>query len=365
MSGNSQNMDNSEVKNVLRHFWGKEVSSKTFFLFVRWFRLNKEHADVDDAMYGIWQETSSVADARTQSDLKRIKKQIEDVPRAKNVFLKLLPYAAVLVLFVATAVFITYRLALLSRLEYTQLSVPYGKSEKVTLSDGTVVTVNAGSTLIYPEKFKGSTRTVLGTKFIVQAYSDNRYTNTTLIEGSIRVNITTGNKESFVLKPNSQLVYSHNKGEVSVVDVDAVQLASWENGYLIFQGVGFEEIAHAIELKYNVEFDYDSYLLDEQSYYVKFTPDESLEDVLNVLTMLIDRSHYKLENDRVCFFLQVFLQIKSRHLCPLGVLPSGCAYIRTFLLSVYLPHVRIALALKSLLTEPGCAAIVRKKSGIT
>lgn len=332
MSGNSQNMDNSEVKNVLRHFWGKEVSSKTFFLFVRWFRLNKEHADVDDAMYGIWQETSSVADARTQSDLKRIKKQIEDVPRAKNVFLKLLPYAAVLVLFVATAVFVTYRLALLSPLEYTQLSVPYGKSEKVTLSDGTVVTVNAGSTLIYPEKFKGSTRTVfllgkanfniakdpdkrfivktqyldieaLGTKFIVQAYSDNRYTNTTLIEGSIRVNITTGNKESFVLKPNSQLVYSHNKGEVSVVDVDAVQLASWENGYLIFQGVGFEEIAHAIELKYNVEFDYDSYLLDEQSYYVKFTPDESLEDVLNVLTMLIDRSHYKLENDRVCFFL--------------------------------------------------------------
>ena len=44
--------------------------------------------------------------------------------------------------------------------EYDQLLVPAGKRAKIELSDGTLVTVNSQSKVIYPRRFKGETRTI-------------------------------------------------------------------------------------------------------------------------------------------------------------------------------------------------------------
>ena len=95
---------------------------------------------------------------------------------------------------------------------YNTLKVPYGKRFKLQLSDGTVVSLNSGTTLKYPEQFglngkrnvylsgeaffevaKDKTHPfivhankveveVLGTKFNVSAYPENPTVNTTLIE---------------------------------------------------------------------------------------------------------------------------------------------------------------------------------------
>ena len=325
-------MDNNQVKNTMRTFFAKGMSEKTQILFGKWFRLDEHQSEKDEAMEEIWENTPSNISEQTWDDLAKIKTRIDSEPKKKNVLFRFTAYAATVALLVASAVYITYQVAVPVPLEYTQLSVSYGESKKITLSDGTIVAVNAGSTLIYPEKFTADTRTVfltgeanfsiakdpekpfivktqyidieaLATNFYVQSYPNTQHTKVTLIEGCVKVNADYDNDKSYILKPNNQLIYTHNDGEVSIVDVDAVKLASWEDGYLIFQKATFDEIVQTLERKYNVGINYDGRKLGEQSYFVKFNPDESLEDAMDILTILIDKSHYKIEKSKVYFYL--------------------------------------------------------------
>jgi len=100
---------------------------------------------------------------------------------------------------------------------YNTLTTPNGRQFHVTLPDGTVVWLNAASSVRYPTTFNGKERKVsvtgevyfevaknpnqpftvevdgrmdvqvLGTSFNVNAYSDEPFISTTLLEGSIRL----------------------------------------------------------------------------------------------------------------------------------------------------------------------------------
>lgn len=325
-------MESDKIKNIIQTFFGKDVSKKTLYVFGKWFRLNENAAEKDLAMEEIWENTPATISKDTLDDLSRIKAKINSEPERKSSLLKVFfSYAAAIALIVISSVYVTYKIAIPAPLEYTQLSVYYGESKKITLADGTVAAVNAGSTLIYPKDFTGNTRTVfltgeanfsvaknpdkpfivktkymdikaLGTKFCVQSYPNAKYTKATLIEGSVKVDMQSDKSKSYLLKPNDQLTYSHSSNEISINSVDANKTASWEDGYLIFQGATFDEIAQTLERKYNVVINYDGRKLNRQSYFVKFNPDETIDDAINILTILIGKSSYKKENSTIYFY---------------------------------------------------------------
>jgi len=325
-------MESSKIKNIIQTFFDKDVSKKTLHIFGKWFRLDEDIAEKDLAMEEIWENTPSAISKETLDDFSKIKTEISFKQKRRHSLTRVaISYAAAIALIIASTVYLTYKIAVPAPLEYTQLSVSYGESKRITLSDGSMVAVNAGSTLIYPKDFTGDTRTVfltgeanfsvaknpdkpfivktkhidiraLGTKFCVQSYPSARYTKATLIEGSVKVDMEENKDKSYILKPNDQLVYSNADNKISVINVDAVKVASWENGYLIFQGATFDEIAQTLERKYNVAINYDGKKLNQQSYFVKFNPDETIEDAMNVLTILISKSSYKKENSTIYFF---------------------------------------------------------------
>lgn len=201
--------------------------------------------------------------------------------------------------------------------------VPYGDQQQLILPDGSVVWVNAGSILIYPSEFTAETRTVylsgeacfevtknpdqpfivstqhldvqvLGTVFSVDAYPGATETKATLEEGSVQVDMKSADLPSSVLKPNEQLVYSHLTHTVSINMVDAGQVSAWKDGYLIFRNAGFEEVVTALERKYNVTINYSAEKYKGRTYYVKFNPDESIEDALVILKHLISDFRYQI-----------------------------------------------------------------------
>jgi ferric-dicitrate binding protein FerR (iron transport regulator) len=327
-------MESRNIKNIISRFFEQYASKNTQFLFRKWFQLNVHLTEKEESMEELWENSPSVISAQTLEDLSRIKASISgDVPTKPTYSLlkRIISYVAVIAVIISSSIYLTYKFAVPAQLDYAELSVAYGESKRIILSDGSIVAVNAGSTLIYPKNFTTDTRTVfltgeanfsvaknpdkpfivktkyldvraIGTKFDVQSYPNANYTKATLIEGKVKVNMEQARSKFFILRPNNQLVYSHRDSNISIVDVDATKIASWEDGYLIFQGVTFDEIANTLERKYNVVINYDGRTLSKQSYYVKFNPDESIKEVMDILCVLISKSRYKIKDSKVYFY---------------------------------------------------------------
>jgi ferric-dicitrate binding protein FerR (iron transport regulator) len=165
---------------------------------------------------------------------------------------------------------------------YNSLSNPRGsKVIDMTLSDGSHVWLNAGSSVTYPVAFAGNERKVsitgeayfevshdvskpfvvnkgeinvqvLGTHFNVNAYDDEPNLKITLLEGSVKIL----NKQSFVvIKPGQQAEVS---SEIRVVnEVDVEEIMAWKNGKFQFgEKADIGTIMRQIARWYDVDVEY-------------------------------------------------------------------------------------------------------------
>jgi hypothetical protein len=159
---------------------------------------------------------------------------------------------------------------------YNQLCVPYGKHASLTLSDGSTLWVNAGTTVIYPVIFSGDKREiyvdgeiyaevakdenkpftvkteqleicVLGTSFNLTAYKEDGLKRVVLVDGSVDVQ---QNGIKTQLKPNQAYTSSEGVNHVGTVDVNIY--TSWREGIYIFQDEPIENILLQLARYYNV-----------------------------------------------------------------------------------------------------------------
>lgn len=168
---------------------------------------------------------------------------------------------------------------------FNTMTTPKGKQFQLTLSDGTQVWLNAASSLRYPTLFSGKERQVyvdgeayfevaknakvpfrvtvtnklnievLGTHFNVQAYTNENSIQTTLLEGSVKVN-------GSVLKPGQQAQVDE---KLHIVDnVNTEKVMAWKNGFFNFEGMGVEELMRQISRWYNVEVIYENGIPDKR-----------------------------------------------------------------------------------------------------
>lgn len=164
-----------------------------------------------------------------------------------------------------------------------QLVIPFGNRSKATLSDGSVVWLNAGSRLVYPSQFTGDTREValygeaffeishnaekpfivktsaldikvLGTQFNVSAYADNNIIQTVLEEGSVAIQKkgSTWFEKDLVLKPNQMNVYNIQTQESNTYAVEAKEYSLWRLGLLKFDEINLDLLLRKVERYYNI-----------------------------------------------------------------------------------------------------------------
>lgn len=279
----------------------------------------------------LWNESTVEAGPKSYRELVRLGTRISVAEKKKRIFRALLAAVAVAasLAVAALATFaITRKNYEKAPLEYTRnLVADYGQTSSVTLSDGTVVHLNSGSTLLYPEQFAEGKRIVfltgeanfnvakdadrpfivksshmdvraLGTVFCVQSYAGEKTVSTTLSEGKVEVTIPSVGK-SYILEPDNQLLFSPSDKVVSFTRVDSKKVLGWEDGYLTFSNASFPEIASVLERRFNVSISYNAENMRRNALNVRFMPGESLDDVLGVLTLLIPGSRYSKDGDRV------------------------------------------------------------------
>lgn len=178
------------------------------------------------------------------------------------------------------------------RASYNTLTVPRGsKPVQLTLADGSKVWLDVASSITYPVAFVGSKRSVritgeayfevaknatrpfvvksndatievLGTRFNVNAYRNERSVNVTLLEGSVRVRAK-GSGQSAVISPGEQIRVSEDAQIKIVKNADIEEAMAWKNGRFIFTGIPIQAIMRQVERWYDVDVQYKGAITKE------------------------------------------------------------------------------------------------------
>lgn len=163
---------------------------------------------------------------------------------------------------------------------YNKIVVPQGGEYSVKLSDGTVVYINAMSSLKFPVQFSATERVVeldgeaffdvqrngtpfivktaqtqievLGTTFNICAYKGEN-TCATLVKGSIRISTE---RQSMLLSPSQQAIVEPNSKNITVNRVDADFYSSWYKGKIYFRDARLGDIMKNLSRWYNIQVSY-------------------------------------------------------------------------------------------------------------
>lgn len=187
------------------------------------------------------------------------------------------------------------------------ISTPNGGEWQIRLPDGSMVWLNAASSLTYSLNIASATQRsvelqgeayfevakdkahpfvvstarqkveVLGTHFNINSYPDEQVTKTTLLEGSIRV-LHNETHEAEILQPGEQSIVSAAGIKVNEVDTD--EFVAWTKGYFMFNNERQESIMRKLARWYNVEVEYADEAARNVMYYGTVSRFEKVSKVL-------------------------------------------------------------------------------------
>ena len=183
---------------------------------------------------------------------------------------------------------------------------------RLVLPDGTEVCLNSGSSITYPSRYTDSERNVtlsgeayfkvthnkekpfivnalnkkykvkvLGTEFNMQAYRDDNVIQTTLIVGSVQVDIQ-GKNTKTVLLPSQKAIYSVQNNELAVVTANTDRETDWMYSRLVFKKTPMPEVLARLSRFYKVEFDVRNKIIDTYTFTGTFE-DKPLYQVLDYM----------------------------------------------------------------------------------
>ena len=234
--------------------------------------------------------------------------------------------AAAVILVVATAAlggFYYYsQTARNNEIVYKQRSLPNGQTATIQLSDGSVIQLNSGSTLRYPEKFSETRREVylqgeafftvtenenrpfvvhagpvqtqvLGTAFNIEAYSDQKV-QVAVVEGRVAVSASSNKNQSrqshrLTLKKNEWVTFQKNRGLQPKHSGNIWEIIAWKDQVLVFNNKPLSEVAHMLERWYGVQI---------------IIEDESLKNIV------LNGEHDNVSLEKVLENMQFILDIK-------------------------------------------------------
>lgn len=303
----------TDLRKTLRDFIGYDFNA-SFGRKVRyWLADNRDRADVDQALQQVWEELEVEADASTERSLRRVMQRAEQ-SRSGRTLLPLLRIAAVIAVVCALGFsgYLYNRGRHMLDTQTLECFVPVGQTRTVTLCDGTRVVLNAGTLLVYPDRFNAGTRSVylsgeaffdvaknpdspfvvttsylditaLGTSFNVKAYPESGRVLSTLNTGSISVT-DRQNATSQLLVPAEQIEFDATTGDFVRSQVDPNDCNDWTRGNLTFRREPLSEIIATLERRFGINIRINADVDNTERYTVKFTRNDTLEEILNILT---------------------------------------------------------------------------------
>ncbi len=182
-----------------------------------------------------------------------------------------------------------------------------GAIKKIALPDGTVIWLNFGSQLRYPQQegrevwlegeayFEVAPQQgkhflvhsgkldvqVLGTSFNVDAYAPGESVTVTVASGKVAVG-NEGNK-GITLNANQQALYQAAADKIEKYEISAADFSAWRQGQLVFRKTSFRSIGRKLEHRYNVQIRFDTAPTADALLTARFDSNVALKDILGML----------------------------------------------------------------------------------
>ncbi|GHT37601.1 anti-sigma factor [Bacteroidia bacterium] len=304
--------------------------------FAMWLKDERNEKEKEEALMELWNGLNVEAGPSTEESFRKLQSRISGTRRAKPVSFihKLSRVAAILLLPLLTAMF-TYlymkKDALATEdVKLVEYIVPNGTIKDIVLPDSSQVRLNAGSILVYPQRF-GKTRNVylngeayftvaynkkhpfivnttdmevevLGTVFNISSYTGNESSSATLESGKVNVRFKSAGYEPVALTPNERVSFNRNLGLVEKQTIKVEHVIAWTKGNIAIHSMSIEEIAKTIERKYGITVYLSSHKYKNERVTMKLDNEENVAEVMNILQNLIPGLRYKIESEKLYIY---------------------------------------------------------------
>ena len=198
--------------------------------------------------------------------------------------------------------------------EYNTLITPRGGEYTLVLSDGTEVMLNSDSKLKYPVVFDNNVRevtlegeaffkvkksdkipfvvktnninvTVYGTVFNVSAYNNESFVQTTLVEGSVGVNIRSSkSSQETRIKPRQQLTYYKSSDNIETKEVNTSQFIAWTKGMFVFENEPIENILKVLSRWYDFDIEFENENIKIQRFTLSIGRYDNVSKILDMIS---------------------------------------------------------------------------------
>lgn len=200
-----------------------------------------------------------------------------------------------------------------------------GSKGAVTLPDGTLVWLNAGSELVYPEAFSSDHRqvklkgegyfevvrnekapfyvetdgmivNVLGTRFDVKNYESGTTLETVLLSGKVEV-LFPATRKRIALEPNQKITCNKQTGAYDLKEVNASDYVIWINDKLVCTNERLADVLYKMKRWYGLDIVSNKGVPLEQRLSLTIRK-ESPEEIFKLLE-LIAPIRYTIQGDRI------------------------------------------------------------------
>ena len=202
------------------------------------------------------------------------------------------------------------------------MTTPRGRQYQLVLSDGTKVWLNSASSIRYPAAFSGSIRTVtitgeaylevaknkqvpfvvkvdnmevkvLGTHFNINAYPDEESIKTTLLEGSVQVNIP-GDTKMLAPGQQSQL---YKTGPLQLVkNANLDEAIAWKEGVFSFNNSDIQSVMRQIGRWFDLTIEFEGEIPKDR-FGGKLPMNAKVSEVLGALEQT--QVHFRIEGKKL------------------------------------------------------------------
>lgn len=201
----------------------------------------------------------------------------------------------------------------MNKAQYIVFEAPYGEKSKMTFPDGTVVWLNAGSSLKYSNKYNTDDRVVelegegyfevakkkkipfvvhtrgydvvvKGTKFNVTAYPEDSNITTTLMEGAVEL---LKEKQHIAMKPGESVTLNVVSGKFTLTKVNPDVSKAWSENRIEYDNISLRELAAKLSRQYDVKIHLLTEEVGDKRFSISLRNQETIGEVMSALKEII------------------------------------------------------------------------------